>query len=145
MSLSARELGEGLLLWGTSHSLRRCERLWRSSGYWSCDRKPVTYRPGVRRKSSVIPQADVVAITGTALINHTFGELVSLCRPDAYVIVLGGSTPLSPVLFHYGVHAVSGTRVVDIPAVLQAVSQGATFRQIPGKRLLTMELQVGEG
>jgi len=25
------------------------------------------------------------------------------------------------------------------------VSQGATFRQIPGKRLLTMELQVGEG
>jgi len=86
----------------------------------------------------VIPQADVVAITGTALINHTFEELVALCRPEAYVLVLGGSAPLSPLLFDYGVDAVAGTRVIDVPAVLRAVSQGATFRQIPGKRLLTM-------
>jgi uncharacterized protein (DUF4213/DUF364 family) len=42
------------------------------------------------------------------------------------------------VLFDRGVDAVSGTRVVDVPAALQAVGQGATFRQIPGKRLLTM-------
>ena len=95
--------------------------------------------------AEVIPQADVVAITGTALINHTLGGLVSLCRPDAYVIVLGGSTPLSPVLFPYGVNAVAGTKVVSIPVVLRAVSQGATFRQILGKRLLTMESLVGEG
>jgi uncharacterized protein (DUF4213/DUF364 family) len=112
---------------------------------WVLELRPRAGDLPAGRAPEVIPQADVVAITGTALINHTFGELVSLCRPDAYVIVLGGSTPLSPVLFHYGVHAVSGTRVVDISAVLQAVSQGATFRQIPGKRLLTMELQVGEG
>ena len=80
----------------------------------------------------------MVAITGTALINHTFEELVALCRPDAYVLVLGGSAPLSPVILDYGVEATAGTRVIDIPAVLRAVSQGATFRQIPGKRLLTM-------
>ncbi|MBC7248829.1 MAG: DUF364 domain-containing protein [Anaerolineae bacterium] len=87
----------------------------------------------------VIPQADVVAITGTALINHTFEELVALCRPEAYVLVLGGSAPLSPLLFDYGVDAIAGTQVIDVPAVLRAVSQGATFRQIPGKRLLTMK------
>jgi len=93
--------------------------------------------------AEVLPQADVVALTGTSLINHTFEELIALCRSDAgdrgaYVILLGGSTPLSPVLFEYGVDAVAGTRVVDVPAVLCAVGQGATFRQIPGKRLLTM-------
>jgi len=87
----------------------------------------------------IIPQADVVAITGTALINHTFEELAALCRPEAYVLVLGGSAPLSPLLFDYGVYAIAGTRVIDVPAVLRAVSQGATFRQIPGKRLLTMK------
>jgi uncharacterized protein (DUF4213/DUF364 family) len=98
-------------------------------------------RPGdlpAERAAQVLPQADVVALTGTSLINHTFDELVSLCRPDAYIIVLGGSTPLAPVLFDWGVDALSGTRVIDVGAVLDAVSQGASFRQIPGKQLLTM-------
>jgi len=91
------------------------------------------------RAAEIVPQADVVAITGTSLINHTFDGLIPLCRPDAFVIVLGGSAPLSPVLFRYGVDAVAGTKVVDIPSATRAVSQGATFRQISGKRLLTME------
>jgi uncharacterized protein (DUF4213/DUF364 family) len=98
-------------------------------------------RPGdlpAGRATEVLPQADVIALTGTSLINHTFDDLIGLCRPDAFVILLGGSAPLASVLFDRGVDAVSGTRVVDVPAALQAVGQGATFRQIPGKRLLTM-------
>ena len=85
----------------------------------------------------LLPQADVVAITGMSLVNGTFEGLAALCRPDAYVLVLGATTPLTPVLFEYGVAAISGTVVTDIPAVLAAVSQGANFRQISGKRLLT--------
>ena len=90
------------------------------------------------RAAEVLPRADVIALTGTALINHTFDDLIGLCRPDAFVVLLGASAPLAPVLFDRGVDAVSGTRLVDVPAALQAVGQGATFRQIPGKRLLTM-------
>jgi uncharacterized protein (DUF4213/DUF364 family) len=86
----------------------------------------------------IIPQADVVGITGTAFINHTIEELLSLCKPQAFVIILGGTAPLSPVLFEYGISAVSGTVVDNPQKVLQGVSQGATFRQLPGKRLLTM-------
>jgi uncharacterized protein (DUF4213/DUF364 family) len=98
-------------------------------------------RPGdlpAVRATDVLPQADVVALTGTSLINHTFDDLIGLCRPDAFVALLGGSAPLSPVLFDRGIDTISGTRVVDVPVVLRAVGQGATFRQIPGKRLLTM-------
>jgi uncharacterized protein (DUF4213/DUF364 family) len=98
-------------------------------------------RPGdlpARQAAEVLPQADVVALTGTSLINHTFDDLVELCRPGAFVILLGGSAPLTPVLFDCGVDAVSGTRVVDVPAALQTVGEGATFRQIAGRRLLTM-------
>jgi len=51
---------------------------------------------------------------------------------------LGGTAPLSSVLFNYGVDAISGTQVVDPETVLRCVSQGATFRQIKGVRLLTM-------
>jgi uncharacterized protein (DUF4213/DUF364 family) len=83
----------------------------------------------------------VVAISGSTLLNRTFDELISLCPPGAYVLVLGGSTPLSPLFFEDGVDAVAGAYVVDVHAVLNAVSQGANFRQIPGKRLLTLYRQ----
>lgn len=105
---------------------------------WVLELRP---RPGdllADQVEEVLPQADVVALTGTSLLNHTFDGLIALCRPEAFVVVLGASAPLSPVLLERGVGAVSGTKVVDVPAVLRAVGEGATFRQIPGKRLLTM-------
>ena len=85
-----------------------------------------------------LPFADVVGITGTAFTNHTIGPLLERCNPDAFVVVLGGTAPLSPVLFDFGIDAVSGTLVIDPEIVLRCVGQGATFRQIKGIRLLTM-------
>jgi uncharacterized protein (DUF4213/DUF364 family) len=105
---------------------------------WVLELRP---RPGdlaASQAAEVLPQADVVALTGTSLLNHTFDDLMALCRPEAFVVLLGASAPLSPILLEHGVDAVSGTKVVDVPAVLGAVGEGATFRQIPGKRLLTM-------
>jgi hypothetical protein len=86
----------------------------------------------------VLPQADVIALTGTSLLNHTFDALRQFFNPGAFVVMLGGTTPLCPVLFDYGIDVIAGTVVTDPDAALLAVSQGATFRQIPGKRLLTM-------
>jgi uncharacterized protein (DUF4213/DUF364 family) len=54
------------------------------------------------------------------------------------VVMLGDTVPLSPVLFDYGVDALSGTRVVDPDLALRCVSQGANFRQIKGVKRLTM-------
>ena len=109
-----------------------------ASESWVLELRP---RPGglpALHAQEVLPQADVVALTGTSLLNHTFDDLIALCRPEAFVVLLGASTPLSPVLLSRGVDAVSGTVVVDVEAVVRAVGEGATFRQIPGKRLLTM-------
>ncbi|MEW5959401.1 MAG: DUF364 domain-containing protein [Chloroflexota bacterium] len=91
--------------------------------------------------AEVIPQADLVAITGTTLINHTFDDVLALCRPDAMIMVLGPSTPLSPVLFEHGVDLLSGALVQNVEPVLQAASQGANFRQVHrfGVRLVTMQ------
>lgn len=88
--------------------------------------------------TEVLPKADVVAITGMSLVNGTFEELVALCNPRAFAVLLGATTPLTPVLFDYGIDAISGTMVDDIILATAAVSQGANFRQIGGKRLLTM-------
>ena len=86
----------------------------------------------------LIPQADVVAITGTSLTNHTLEHLLRLCNTESYIVMLGDTVPLCPVLFDYGVHALSGTRVIDADLALRCVSQGANFRQIKGTKRLTM-------
>jgi uncharacterized protein (DUF4213/DUF364 family) len=85
-----------------------------------------------------IPQANVIAITGTALINHTMEGLLSLCPAGSRVMVLGPSTPLSPLLFDYGVSYLSGSRISDEDAAIATIQQGATFPQVKGVRLMTM-------
>ena len=105
---------------------------------WVIEKNPREGDLAEAEADKLLPQADVVGITGTAFTNQTIERLLGLCRPDAYVVVLGGTAPLSPVLFDYGVSAVSGTLVTDPETVLHCVSQGATFRQIKGIRLLTM-------
>jgi len=107
---------------------------------WVLEKRPRGKDLPADAADEVIPQADIVAITGTTLINQTFDGLISLCRPDALVLLLGQTTPLSPVLFDYGVDLVSGSIVEDVASVLAAVSQGANFRQVHrrGVRLVTM-------
>jgi uncharacterized protein len=109
-----------------------------ASQLWVLEKKPGPGDFPAGMASEIIPQADIVAITGTTLINGSFDEIIHLCRPDALVLVLGPSTPLSPVLFDYGVDVISGTQVINVDSVLRTVSQGATFRQVEGVRLLTM-------
>jgi uncharacterized protein (DUF4213/DUF364 family) len=109
---------------------------------WVLELRPREGDVSADRAAELLPQADVVAITGTSLLNHTFDSLVALCRPDAYVMALGPSAPLSRVLLDAGLDAVSGTLVTDPAPVLRSVGQGATFRQVKragGLRLLTLE------
>jgi len=105
---------------------------------WVIERQPQPGDFAEEEAERLIPRAEVIGITGTAFTNHTIEHLLKLCDPQAYVIILGGTTPLSSALFNYGVDAISGVQVIDPETVLRSVSQGATFRQIKGIRLLTM-------
>ncbi len=105
---------------------------------WVIEKNPRAGDLAEDHAAELIPRADVVGVTGAAFTNHTIEEIMKLWNPGAYVVILGDSTPLSPLLFDYGVDAVSGTLVADPELALRCVSQGATFRQIRGKRLLTM-------
>jgi hypothetical protein len=103
----------------------------------------ITPSPGELPKNlakDVIPTADVVAITGMTLINHTLESLLDLCSSQALVILLGPSAPLSPVMFDYGVDLICGSVVTDLEQVIRAIRQGANFRQVhrAGVRLVSM-------
>ncbi len=106
---------------------------------WVIEQQPTAHEHPAEAAADLIPQAEVVAITGTALVNHTLDGLLRLCRSDALVVVLGPSTPLSPVLFHHGATIISGARVIDEAAAMRTIGQGAIFPQVEGVKLLTLE------
>ena len=105
---------------------------------WVIEKNPQEGDHTEAEAEDLIPQADVVGITGTAFTNHTIEQLLELCSPKAYVVILGDTAPLSPVLLDYSIDAISGTKVVDPDLALRCVSEGATYRQIKGIRQLTM-------
>lgn len=105
---------------------------------WVIEKQPIAGEFPEQAIQEFIPQAHVVAITGTAFINHTIEQLLSLCRKDSLVMVLGPSTPLTPLLFQYGISFISGSRVIDEEAATRTIQQGASFPQVQGVRLLTM-------
>jgi uncharacterized protein (DUF4213/DUF364 family) len=108
---------------------------------WVIELRPQPGDAHAEEAESIVSQADILAITGSAFVNHTIERLLGLSRPKSFVIVLGPTTPLSPVLFDYGADVVSGTQVVEPELALRCLSEGATFRQIGGTRRLTMERQ----
>jgi uncharacterized protein (DUF4213/DUF364 family) len=107
---------------------------------WVLEEQPRGEDVPVERAVDIVPQADVLAITGTTLINHTYERLIALRRPDAFAVILGPSTPLSPILFDHGADVLSGAVVDNVDAVLRAVCQGANFMQVRrlGVRLVTL-------
>jgi len=97
---------------------------------WVIERRPKEGDYAEEMMESSLPISDIVAISGTTLINHTLGRILSICREDALKILLGPSTCLSPVLFDYGVDVLSGTLVTSEERLMGLVKEGANFRRI---------------
>jgi hypothetical protein len=74
-----------------------------------------------------LPQSDIVVMSATTLINHTLPGLLAQCRQGSVRMLLGPTTPMSEVLFDYGIDVLSGSMVIDIDVALKAVSEGANF------------------
>ncbi|MDD3167843.1 MAG: DUF364 domain-containing protein [Eubacteriales bacterium] len=55
----------------------------------------------------ILPEQEYVFITGSALINKTLPRLLALSKA-AHVILVGPSTPMTPILFAHGVDELSG-------------------------------------
>ncbi len=134
--IASESAGKNLAIVGHFPFVERMKGIARNC--WVIEKRPTGDDFPEEAAGAFIPQADVVAITGTALINHSMEGLLSLCRPDALVMALGPSTPLSPVLFDDGISILSGSRVIDVDAAVTTIQQGAIFPQVKGMRLLTM-------
>ncbi len=79
-----------------------------------------------------LPQADVVAMTATTLLNGTCAELLSLCKKKAFKIMLGPSTPFAPCLFDWGIDALAGCCVKDPILATSQIQDGLPFKKMKG-------------
>ncbi len=72
----------------------------------------------------LLPKADVVAITGSAVVNKSIERLLELS--NGFTIIIGPTTPMSPVLFDYGADLLAGCRVTNSERLMKKVSEGAS-------------------
>jgi len=99
---------------------------------WVFEQEPQGDELYISEIAPVLPEADIVAITGSTVINHTIDAILPHVNPDSLVVVLGPSTPLSPKLFNCGVDALFGVRVVDVQRVVESVLAGDGFQKMQG-------------
>jgi uncharacterized protein (DUF4213/DUF364 family) len=85
----------------------------------------------------ILPECDVVGITGTSFINHTLEGLLALCK-KAFVVLIGPTSPFSPILFDYGIDVICGSKIIEVEKVIRSISEGATFKEVIGVKLFTL-------
>jgi hypothetical protein len=104
---------------------------------WVIEQRPQEGDLPAEAAEDILPQADVVGITGTSFINHTVENLLGLSK-NSFVVMIGPTSPLSPVLFDYGVDVIAGVKVIEPEKTIRSISEGAIFSQVEGVRLITM-------
>ena len=71
----------------------------------------------------ILPQCDLVLITGSTIANKTLPHLLELCR-NAIVILQGPSVPLCPALLDFGIDRITGMAITDRASIRNRVEQG---------------------
>lgn len=137
--LARRAAGKNLAIVGHFPFVEKIRS--KTANCWVIEKRPYGDDFPEEAASQYLPQADVVAITGTSLINHSIESLLSLCKPDTVLMLLGPSTPLTPVLLNRGITYLSGSRVIDEEAAALTIQQGASFPQVKGVKVVTLSTE----
>ncbi|HEX3418854.1 MAG TPA: DUF364 domain-containing protein [Stellaceae bacterium] len=91
------------------------------------------FRPA-NEAPTVVPEADVLLITGTTLINDTLEELLHLAKPAARVTMVGPTVSLLPDAFlRRGADILGTVRITAPDEFLEALAEGGSGYHFLGR------------
>jgi uncharacterized protein (DUF4213/DUF364 family) len=91
------------------------------------------FRPA-EQAVSVVPEADVLLITGTTLINDTLEDLLSLAKPAARVTMVGPTVSLLPDAFlRRGADILGTVRITAPDGFLETLAEGGSGYHFLGR------------
>ncbi|MBV8336741.1 MAG: DUF364 domain-containing protein [Alphaproteobacteria bacterium] len=84
------------------------------------------FRPA-EQAPQILPQADVVLITGSTLVNNTLEQLLALTRQEARVTVVGPTVGMLPDAFlDRGADVLGSVRITEPDAFLDLLAEGGS-------------------
>lgn len=112
--------------------LRELKR--RAQPYLVLEQDPATLKPDelsffrpADQARSVVPQADVLLITGTTLINDTLDAILAAARPDACKVVVGPTVGLVPDAYlHRNCDVLGGIKITHSDEFLDTLAEGGS-------------------
>ncbi|WP_313192533.1 DUF364 domain-containing protein [Shinella zoogloeoides] len=127
--------------------LRELRRI--GARHWVLEKDTSTLKPHempyfreAERAPEVVPEADVLIITGTTLANDTLGDLIALAKPSARIVVVGPTVTMIPdAFFERGCHILGGIKVTDADAFLDILSEGGSGYHFFGKSATKITLR----
>jgi uncharacterized protein len=91
------------------------------------------FRPA-EQAGSVVPEADVLLITGTTLLNDTLEDLLAWAKPAARVTMVGPTVSLLPDAFlRRGADILGTVRITDPDAFLDTLAEGGSGYHFLGR------------
>lgn len=91
------------------------------------------YRPA-DEACAVVPQADVLLVTGATLLNDTLEDLLALARPETRVTVVGPTVGFLPDPFlARGADVLGSVRVTEPDAFLDLLAEGGSAPHFLGR------------
>lgn len=109
--------------------------------HWVLERDPSTLKPvemphfrPAEEFPAIVPQADVLLVTGTTLINDSLAGLLAVAKPGARIVVVGPTVTMVPDAFlARGCSVLGGVRITDPDAFLDVLAEGGSGYHFFGK------------
>lgn len=106
----------------------------RGQRYLVLEQDPATLKPDelpffrpAEEAPVIVPQADVLLITGSTLVNATLEELLALARPEARVTIVGPTVGMLPDAFlARGADVLGCVRIAEPDAFLDLLAEGGS-------------------
>jgi uncharacterized protein len=99
------------------------------------------YRPA-EMAPEVVPQADVLLITGSTLLYHSMEDLLAMARPDARVTLVGPTVGMLPDAFlARGADILGGVQITEPDEFLDLLAEGGSGYHFFGRVAEKMVVQ----